>query len=181
MRNAEFGLQNGKAMRIVSFVAAASNSGKTTLIEKIIPLLKDRGLRVAVVKHAHAGFEIDRPGKDSWRFREAGADAVMLIGPDGLALMKPLQDEPLAELELLARDVDIVIQEGFKKTAKNKIEVFRTGISGNQPLSMTDPSFVALVSDAPFDTTIPRFDINDIRGITEYLIATFIDPSRAGI
>jgi molybdopterin-guanine dinucleotide biosynthesis protein B len=173
-------MRNEKA-RIVSFVAACSNSGKTTLIEKIIPLLKARGLRVAVVKHAHGGFEMDQPGKDSWRFREAGADAVMLIGDDGLALTKTLQAPPLAELELLARDVDIVIQEGFKKTAKNKIEVFRAGISGEQPLCMTDPSFLALVSDAPFDTTIPRFDINDTCGITEYLIANFIDPSRAGL
>jgi molybdopterin-guanine dinucleotide biosynthesis protein B len=172
-------MRNEKS-RIVSFVAAASNSGKTTLIEKIIPLLKARGLRVAVVKHAHGGFEMDRPGKDSWRFREAGADAVMLIGPDGLALTKTLQAEPLAELDLLARDVDIVIQEGFKKTATNRIEVFRTGISGEQPLCMTDPSFLALVSDAPFDTTIPRFDINDTCGIIEFLIAKFIDPSRAG-
>jgi molybdopterin-guanine dinucleotide biosynthesis protein B len=171
-------MRNKKA-RIVSFVAAASNSGKTTLIEKIIPLLKARGLRVAVVKHAHGGFEVDRPGKDSWRFREAGADAVMMIGPDGFALTRTLPAEPLAELELLARDVDIIIQEGFKKTAKNKIEVFRRGISGEQPLCLTDPSFLALVSDAPFDTTIPRFDSNDICGITEYLIANFIDPSRA--
>jgi len=170
-------MRNEKA-QIVSFVAAGSNSGKTTLIEKIIPVLKARGLRVAVVKHTHAGYEMDRPGKDSWRFREAGADAVMLVGPDGLVLTKKLPAEPLAELEFLARDVDIIIQEGFKKTAKNKIELFRTGISGEQPLCMTDPSFLALVSDAPFDTTIPRFDINDICGVTEYLIAKFIDPSR---
>ncbi len=168
----------GKAMRIVSFVAAGSNSGKTTLIEKIIPLLKARGLRVAVVKHAHAGFEIDQPGKDSWRFREAGADAVLIIGPNGSALTRKLTAEPLADLELLARDVDIVIQEGFKKTAQNKIEVFRTGISGERPLCMSDPSFLALVSDAPFDTPIPRFDINDASGIAEYLIANF-GPSRA--
>ncbi len=166
--------------KIVSFVAACSNSGKTTLIEKIIPLLKARGLRVAVVKHAHAGFEIDLPGKDSWRFREAGADAVMLIGPDRLALTKTLQAGPLVELELFARDVDIVIEEGFKKTAKNKIEVFRSGISGNQPLCMTDPSFLALVSDVPFDIAIPRFDSNDTFAITEYLVATFIGPPRAG-
>jgi molybdopterin-guanine dinucleotide biosynthesis protein B len=167
-------------MRIVSFVAAASNSGKTTLIEKIIPLLKARGLRVAVVKHAHAGFEMDRPGKDSWRFREAGADAVLIIGPDALALTKTLQAEPIVELELLARDADIVIQEGFKKTAQNKIEVFRRGISGEQPLCMTDPSFLALVSDVPYDTPIPRFDLNDAGGIAEYLIANFIGPPRTG-
>ena len=172
--------RRNKKAQVVSFVAACSNSGKTTLIEKLIPLLKAHGLRVGVVKHAHAGFGMDRPGKDSWRLSEAGADAVMIIGPDGQAITTTLQAGPLAGLELLARNVDIVIQEGFKKTAKNKIEVFRSGISGEQPLCMTDPSILALVSDAPFDTTIPRFDSNDTSGITEYLIANFIGSSRAG-
>jgi molybdopterin-guanine dinucleotide biosynthesis adapter protein len=167
-------MRNEKA-QIVSFVAAASNSGKTTLIEKIIPLLKSRGLRVAVVKHAHAGLEADLPGKDSWRYREAGADSVMLIGPDGSIHAGTPTAEPQKDIESLARDFDIVIQEGFKKTAQNKIEVFRAGVSGEQPLCMTDPSFIALVSDAPFATTIPRFDINDISSITAYLIAHFID------
>ena len=156
-------------MRIVSIDAAGSNSGKTTLIEKIIPLLKARGLRVAVVKHAPGGYERDRPGKDSWRFSEAGADAVVVIGPDG----SMLAGTPHAEFEALARDFDIVIQEGFKETGKNKIEVFRRGVSGEQPLCMKDPSVLALVSDTPFATTIPRFDINDTCGITEYLIANF--------
>ena len=123
---------------------------------------------------------MDRPGKDSWRFREAGADAVMIIGPEGLSPAGKLKPEQLAEFELLAGDVDIVLQEGFKKTAKNKIEVFRAGISAEQPLCLTDPSFRALVSDAPFDTTILRFDINDTSGITEYLIANFINPLHAG-
>ena len=68
-------------MRVVSFVAASSNSGKTTLIEKIVRMLKARGLRVAVIKHASAGFELDKQGKDSWRFQEAGADTVVLVGP----------------------------------------------------------------------------------------------------
>jgi molybdopterin-guanine dinucleotide biosynthesis protein B len=133
-----------------------------------------------VVKHAHAGFEAERPGKDSWRFREAGADCVMLIGPDGSILTGTPQAEPHAAFESLSRDFDLVIQEGFKKTAQNKIEVFRTGVSGEQPLCMTDPSIIALVSDAPFAITIPRFDSNDISGITEYLIANFIHRSPSG-
>ncbi len=72
-------MRNEKPLRVVSFVSASSNSGKTTLIEKIVKHLKARGLRVAVVKHASAGFELDRPGKDSWRFQEAGADSVVLV------------------------------------------------------------------------------------------------------
>jgi len=167
-------LRNDK-VRIVSFVAAGSNSGKTTLIEKIIPLLKARGLRVAVVKHAPSGFEKDRPGKDSWRFSEAGADAVVVIGPGG----SMFAGMPHAELEALAQDFDIIIQEGFKETAKNKIEVFRRGVSAEQPLCMKDPTILALVSDTPFATTIPRFDSNDICGIIEYVIANFTCPRSA--
>jgi molybdopterin-guanine dinucleotide biosynthesis protein MobB len=161
----------GKAPRIVSFVAASSNSGKTTLIEKVIPILMARGLRVAVVKHASAGFELDTPGKDSWRFQQAGADAVVLVGPDRMALIKKIVSEPSPEeLTLMAGDADIVIYEGFKKNAKNRIEVFRNGVSAGRPLSQDDPSFLALVSDRPFDVGIPRFDLNDAEGVAEFII-----------
>ena len=81
-------------MKIVSFVAASSNSGKTTLIEKIVRILNERGLRVAVAKHASRGFDLDRPGKDSWRFQEAGAAAVVLVGPERMAVMKRIEREP---------------------------------------------------------------------------------------
>jgi molybdopterin-guanine dinucleotide biosynthesis protein B len=171
MRFAECGLQNDKPMRVVSFVAAASNSGKTTLIAKVVPLLKKRGLHVAVVKHASAGFDLDKPGKDSQRFQEAGADSVVLVGPKDVALMRKTEYEPTAEeLEHLTSDADIVIFEGFKKTAKNKIEVFRHGISGERPLCMNDPSFIALASDKQFDVSLPRFDINDAEGIAAFLV-----------
>src|SRR3990172_412069 len=139
-------------MLVLSFGAAKSNSGKTTLIEKVIPLLKGRGLRVAVIKHASAGFDLDRPGKDSWRFQQAGVDAVVLVGPDRLALMKTTASRPqLRELEVLLPDADIIIQEGFKQDAPNRIEVFRAGVSGDRPLCMDDNSFLALVSDKAFD------------------------------
>ena len=159
-------------MKIVSFVAASSNSGKTTLIEKVVPLLKERGLRVAVIKHASKGFSIDHPGKDSWRFREAGADAVMLVGPDEMALMKKIAREPdLAELEGMMQDVDVVIREGFKKNEGARIEVFRSGASGKQPLCMTDRSFLALVSDKPVSVSIPRFDLNDAAAVADFIAA----------
>ncbi len=157
-------------MKTVSFIAASSNSGKTTLIERIIPLLKERGLRVAVVKHASKGFEIDRPGKDSFRFREAGADAVVLVGPEDLALIRSSAQEPsLAELEAMAGDVDVLMREGFKKSGENRIEVFRSGVSGSVPLCMSDPSIIALVSDVAFDVRIPRFDINDASSVAEFI------------
>ncbi len=160
-------------MIVVSFVAASSNSGKTTLIEKIVPLLKARGLRVAVIKHASGGFDLDKPGKDSWRFHQAGADSVILVGPDRVALLKKTAHGPsLQELEQLAGDVDIALYEGFKESAKNKIEVFRHGVSCEYPLSLNDPSYIALVSDRPFSVTIPRFDINDAEGVVKFMMTS---------
>lgn len=168
------GMRNDNARHAVSFVSACSNSGKTTLIEKIVIILKARGLRVAVVKHASAGFDLDKPGKDSWRFQEAGADTVILVGPGKMALMRKIARDPSAdELADFLTDVDIVIHEGFKKTSKDKIEIFRQGISGVRPLCMDDPGYIALVSDKPFDVSIPRFDINDAEGVATFLIHHF--------
>jgi molybdopterin-guanine dinucleotide biosynthesis protein B len=159
--------------RVVSFVAASSNSGKTTLIEKVISILKGRGLRVAVIKHASAGFDLDKPGKDSWRFQQAGADTVILSGSGRIALMRKVEHEPTAdELAWLAGDIDVVIAEGFKKNVKDKIEVFRQGVSGERPLSLNDPSFLALVSDKPFDVSIPYFDLNDAAGVADFIVRT---------
>ncbi len=158
-------------MIIISFVAASAGSGKTTLIEKIIPILKGRGLRVAVIKHASGGFDLDRPGKDSWRFQKAGADGVVLVGPDRLALIKKIKGRPTRqELEAILPDADITIQEGFKTDAPNKVEVFRSGVSGDRPLSLDDRSFIALVSDRPFDVPIPRFDLNDAEAVAEFIL-----------
>lgn len=157
-------------MKIVSFVAAMSNSGKTTIIEKVVRILKERGLRVAVIKHASKGFELDRPGKDSWRFREAGADAVVLVGPDSVAVMKRIATQPTLEgLEPLVKDADIVIREGFKQEGPNRIEVFRSGVSGNQPLCVNDRSIIALVSSAPLSVAVPRFDWNDAASVADFI------------
>jgi len=157
-------------MKTVSFVAASSNSGKTTIIEKVVRILKERGLRVAVIKHASKGFELDRPGKDSWRFSEAGADTVVLVSPGRIALMRTIDEEPsIKDLQALLGNVDVVIREGFKHDAQNKIEVFRSGVSGDQPLCVKDRSIVALVSDRSFDVAIPRFDWNDAAAVADFI------------
>jgi len=160
-----------KNRHIISFVARSSNSGKTTLIEKIVTILKARGLRVAVVKHTSSGFDLDKPGKDSWRFQRAGADTVVLAGPGQVALIKRVGQQPSRhELEQLAGDVDIVIYEGFKDDAENKIEVFRQGVSGDLPLCMQDTSFLSLVSDKPFAVSIPCFELNDAPGVADFIV-----------
>ncbi len=158
-------------MKTVSFIAASSGSGKTTLIEKIVPLLKRQGLRVAVVKHASKGFDLDRPGKDSWRFREAGADAVVLVGPGSLALIRTSEQEPsLKALEEMTGGVDVLIREGFKHSGENRIEVFRSGASGERPLCLSDRSIIALVSDRPFSVAVPRFDLDNAPGVVEFIM-----------
>jgi molybdopterin-guanine dinucleotide biosynthesis protein B len=157
-------------VNVVSFVAAASNSGKTTLIEKVVKILKTRGLRVAVIKHAPAGFDLDKPGKDSWRFQRAGADCVILVGPGRMAILKNVDSEPSPEeLERASGNADIVIYEGFKKSAPNKIEVFRHGASGERPLCLNDASYLALVSDKHFPAVIPQFDLNDADGVADFI------------
>ena len=161
-------------MHTVSFVAACSNSGKTTLIEKIVKILKARGLRVTVVKHASAGFELDKPGKDSWRFQQAGADSVVLVGPGKMAVIRKIDGIPSSEeIERAAGGADIVIQEGFKTDARNKIEVFRSGVSGDRPLCTEDHSYLALVSDKSFPVSIPRFELNDAEGVAVFIVKYF--------
>ncbi len=170
MRTADCRLRNERPLRAVSFVAARSNSGKTTLIEKVVKILKARGLRVAVIKHASAGFDLDKPGKDSWRFQQAGADSVVLVGPGEMAIIKKTEQEPTPEeLERAAGDVDIIIHEGFKKSAKNMIEVFRHDVSGDRPLCLDDRSYLALVSDRPFPVSIPCFSLDDAEGVSEFI------------
>jgi molybdopterin-guanine dinucleotide biosynthesis protein B len=163
-------------VNIVSFVAASSNSGKTTLIEKVVRILKTRGLRVAVIKHTSGGFELDRPGKDSWRFEQAGADSVVIAGAGRIALIRRMEGEPLLDdLIRVAGDTDIVICEGFKTNSINMIEVYRSGVSGPRPLCLNNTSYLALVSDRQFPATMPQFNLNDAEGV-----ADFITSDRCG-
>ena len=111
-------------MKIFSFVAASSNSGKTTLIEKVVAILKSRGMRVAVIKHASKGYDLDRPGKDSWRFRQAGADEVVLVGPDSMVVQRTLDRNPEPEEIGRTLNADIVLLEGFKSTRRTRSKCF---------------------------------------------------------
>jgi molybdopterin-guanine dinucleotide biosynthesis adapter protein len=156
-------------VKSVSFVSASSKGAEAELIGRIVPVLKARGLRVAVVKRTPTGSETDAPGKDSRRFERAGADAVVLEGPGRIAVLKRTTDEPsFDELEKLTPNSDVVIFEGFAKAARNKIEVYRNA-PGLRPLCLNDPSVLAFVSDTAFALPIPRFDINDVRGVAEFI------------
>ncbi len=160
-------------MRIIG-LAGWSGAGKTTLIAKLIPGILARGLRVSTVKHAHHGFDIDRPGKDSYEHRMAGATEVLVASDRRFALMHELRDEGEPRLlELLAKlaPVDLVIIEGYKRDPHPKLEVFRAGV-GKPLIHPDDPHVVAIASDVPLPhAKVPRVDLDDTGAIIDILLA----------
>ncbi len=153
-------------------VAGWSGSGKTTLIEKMLPLLTARGLRVATVKHTHKDFDFDKPGKDSWRHRQAGADEVMIAAPKQWTLVHQVQDHAetgLAHLLSRMSVSDLVLVEGFKREAIPKLEVHRA-VLGKSLIAPEDPHIVAIASDAPVATALPCFDLNDAVAIAAFVV-----------
>ena len=157
---------------VLSIVGKAE-SGKTTLIEKLIPALKRRGYRVGVVKHAHHGFDMDRKGKDSYRHRQAGADTVMIAAPGQVAMVKDTRGECLDDLIPYFDDVDLLITEGFKRDRAPKIEVFRSQ-RHRHPACLADETLKAMVTDTPFDLPIPQFAHDDIAAIIDFVVAGFL-------
>jgi molybdopterin-guanine dinucleotide biosynthesis protein B len=154
-------------------IVGKSESGKTTLIENLIPELKKRGYRIGVVKHAHHGFEIDREGKDSYRHKQAGADSVMIVSPGTIAMIKRVSTQRLEDLIPFFGDVDLLITEGFKRDPAPKIEVFRAE-RHRSPACLEDASLIALVSDTPLNTAVPRFAPGDIEAITHFIVTRFL-------
>lgn len=151
-------------------IVGKSESGKTTLIEKLIPELKSRGYRIGIVKHAHHGFDMDRKGKDSYRHRQAGADTVMIASPGQIAMIKDVPGERLDDLIPFFNDMDLLITEGFKRDRAPKIEIFR-GERHRDPACLEDDTLIAMVSDTPLDVRVPQFATTDIRAITEFIVA----------
>ncbi len=135
-------------MRAIGIVGW-SGSGKTTLITQLLPLLRAQRLRVSTIKHAHAGFDMDKPGKDSFRHREAGAQEVMVVSGNRWVLMRDTPEEPkLDDLLLRLADVDMVLVEGMKAANIGKIEVHRPSL-GKPPIWPTQPQILAVASDQP--------------------------------
>jgi len=159
---------------IISIVGK-SDSGKTTLIEKLVPELTRRGYRVATVKHDVHGFEVDREGKDSWRHKQAGAHAVVISSPSKVALIRDVEkDLTLDEIrEKLIPDVDLILSEGYKKDVQPKIEVFRKE-KHKELLSNKEDHLVAIVSNQKFDIDVPCFDLEDRKGLADFVEKTFL-------
>ncbi len=152
-------------------IAGYSGSGKTTLIERVLPQLVARGLNVAVIKHTHHDFDMDRPGKDSWRAREAGAAAVLLSSDHRTALLTEHRDTPPTLADLLATlpPCDLVLVEGYKREAIPKLEVHRA--ETDKPwLFSGDPHILAVASDVAAPSDFPRIDIDAIPLITDFIV-----------
>jgi len=153
-------------------IAGWSNAGKTTLIERLLPRLTAQDLVVSVVKHAHERFDIDRPGKDSHRYREAGSHEVLVGSPARWALMREHRGaaEPgLADLLPHLSPCDLVLVEGYKRDAIPKLEVHR--VANSKPL-LDDPHIVAIASDRPVATSLLRFALDDVDAIAAFIVAS---------
>lgn len=162
---------------IVFGIAGWSGAGKTTLIEKLIAQFTSRGLRVSVIKHAHHGFDLDRPGKDSWRHREAGAARVLMLSGERWVLMSELRDEPepgLDEQLRLLEPSDVVLVEGFKAAPVPKIEVFRAA-TGKSPIWPENPNIVAVATADVIDCPHPVLPLDDAAAIAQFILE---HPSR---
>jgi len=166
-------MEKYKQVPAISFIAR-SGTGKTTLLTAVIRDLKQRGYRVGTIKHDAHHFDIDHPGKDSYRFTDAGADNMLITSSAKLALVKQYQQAPPIEelISVYFPDVDLVLVEGFKQQGLPKIELFRGGYSndlicrGDRP----DPALLAVATDTRIDVDVPQLDLNNPAEIVDFLL-----------
>jgi molybdopterin-guanine dinucleotide biosynthesis adapter protein len=162
---------------VVSFVGK-SEIGKTTFLEKVVRELKQRGYRLAVVKHDTHGFDIDKPGKDTWRFAQAGSDVVVISSPRKMALIEQISTErTLDEIaEEIGSRVDIILTEGYKRGNKPKIEVSRAARSTE--LICGPEELLGVVTDQSFPIDVPHFGLDDAAAVVDLLVEKVIAPSQ---
>lgn len=156
-------------------IAAWSGTGKTTLLKKLIPALCEQGIRPGLIKHTHHDMDVDKPGKDSYELRKAGAAQTIVASSQRWALMTETPDEPELDLAYLvsrmdASTLDLVLIEGFKHEAVAKILLFRQGCGHNEEELTIDEHVIAIASDVPLKADVPLLDINDIPQIAAFVV-----------
>ena len=168
-------IKKNKIPAVLSIVGN-SGTGKTTLMEKLIPEFKSRGLKIGTIKHHIHDFEMDKPGKDSWRHKQAGSDVSMISSSDQIGIvMDAVYDHKPDELLYFFNNVDIVLTEGYKSGDNFKIEIIRSKRKDlpAKPLCTGDERLLAVISDFYIDTDVPRFSAEDIEGLAVFIINFF--------
>lgn len=162
-----------KTIPPVVSVIGNSGSGKTTFLEKLIPELTGRGLKVGSIKHDVHGFELDKPGKDSWRHKHAGTSTTVISSPYQIGMVKDVEyDHEPDELFSFFNGMDIILTEGYKRSNMPKLEIFRAEIT-TEPLCKNDEKLLALISDSDIDIGVPVFSTREIKKVAELLIEHF--------
>lgn len=159
---------------VVSIVGR-SETGKTTLIEGLIPEFRRRGYRIGTIKHTHHALDIDQSGKDSSRHRAAGAQTVILASSGKIAMIKSTPSESVADLIKYFDDVDLLITEGYKREKTPKIEILRAAVHG-ELLCRDDPNLIAVATDAAVNIHVPVFRLDDPMAIVAFIEAKFLRP-----
>ncbi len=169
-------MSNPRSVPVISFVGR-SGVGKTAALEHVIRELKRRGLRVGTIKHDAHDFDIDRPGKDSWRHGQAGSDVVVIAGPRRMAMIRKLDQElSLDDLVPLMGDLDLVLTEGYKRGDRPKVEVSRKAC-GTDLLCRAE-ELVGLMCDYESDMPVPQFGLEDAVGVADLLEELFVRGPR---
>jgi molybdopterin-guanine dinucleotide biosynthesis protein B len=152
------------------------NCGKTTLIEKLIPALAEKGVRVGTIKHHHGEIQMDTPGKDTWRHKQAGAQVILLSSPGGIGLIQDTaEDTPVEDLvSRYFQNVDLVIAEGYKWSTLPKIEVFRSTVY-DEPMQETGETLIAMVSDVEIRKGLPWFRYDEISSLVDFILEKIIN------
>ena len=168
-------MNNKTAVPILS-VVGWSGTGKTTFLEKLVARLKDSGYRVGFIKHHRGPFDIDRPGKDTWRLAGAGAACTAIAGPGKVGLVLQVEGEMSpADIAALMPGMDLIITEGYKREGLPQIEVRRAGC-GAEPPAARDGQLVAVVGEKrPCAGSVPFYDINDAAGVADFIVNNFLD------
>ena len=158
-------------------IIGKSGCGKTTLLEKLVVELKHRNYRLGTIKHhSHRGFEIDKPGKDSWRFAQAGSDHVVIAAPDKIASYRKIEHElSLDEISADISDVDLILVEGYKQAEKPSLEVVRA--ANSRELIGSQEQRFAVAADFPLDLDVPQFGLDDVQGIADLIEQRFLERS----